>query len=139
MDLFGGENGLEAGENGLRVIMMCESPQLNALLADSVPVDCRRCFLLVLTILPKLLGLTGIPAIIAHLLDERNDRDGKSCSVERHSGFAGKLVRHLHLTGPSWDHPDLAKWADGTGIDRCLEPVRCWNLVLSADSRNPDL
>ncbi|EDO25877.1 predicted protein [Nematostella vectensis] len=71
------ENGLKRGENGLRVIMMCEIPS-NALLADEF-LEYFDGFSIGSNDLTQLtLGLDRDSGIIAHLFDERNDA-GKSC------------------------------------------------------------
>ena len=101
-------NGLKRGENGLRVIMMCEIPS-NALLAK----DFLRHFdgfsigsndLTQLT-----LGLDRDSGLIAGMFDERNPAVKallqmaiQTCREEgKYVGICGQ--------GPS-DHPDLAKW-----------------------------
>lgn len=109
------ENGLKRGENGLRLIMMCELPS-NALM----PRDFLQYFdgfsvgsndLTQLT-----LGLDRDSGVIAHLFDERNDAIKallsnaiKACKEEgKYIGICGQ--------GPS-DHPDFARWLMDQGID----------------------
>jgi len=66
------EQGLVQGENGLRVIMMCELPS-NALLADEF-LDIFDGFSIGSNDLTQLtLGLDRDSGLIAHLFDERND------------------------------------------------------------------
>ena len=66
------EQGLKQGENGLRVIMMCELPS-NALLADEF-LDIFDGFSIVSNDLTQLtLGLDRDSGVIAHLFDERNE------------------------------------------------------------------
>lgn len=66
------ENGLKRGENGLRVIMMCELPA-NALLAEQF-LEHFDGFSIGSNDLTQLtLGLDRDSGIIAHLFDERND------------------------------------------------------------------
>ena len=65
------ENGLKLGENGLRVIMMCELPS-NALLADQF-LDHFDGFSIGSNDLTQLtLGLDRDSGLIAHLFDERD-------------------------------------------------------------------
>src|SRR5690606_17059088 len=65
------ENGLKRGENGLRLIMMCELPA-NALLADEF-LEYFDGFSIGSNVLtPLTLGLDRDSGIIAHLFDERN-------------------------------------------------------------------
>ena len=66
------ENGLKRGENGLRVIMMCEIPS-NALLADQF-LEYFDGFSIGSNDLTQLtLGLDRDSGVIAHLFDERDD------------------------------------------------------------------
>ncbi|NVK22954.1 MAG: phosphoenolpyruvate synthase, partial [Kangiellaceae bacterium] len=109
------ENGLKRGDNGLRVIMMCELPS-NAILAqeflkyfDGFSVGSND-----LTQLS--LGLDRDSGIISHLFDERDPTVKvllanaiKACKkTNKYIGICGQ--------GPS-DHPDLAKWLMEQGID----------------------
>ena len=65
-------NGLKRGENGLKVIMMCELPS-NALLADEF-LEYFDGFSIGSNDLTQLtLGLDRDSGVIAHLFDERND------------------------------------------------------------------
>ncbi len=109
------ENGLKRGENGLRVIMMCELPA-NALLADQF-LEHFDGFSIGSNDLTQLtLGLDRDSGIVAHLFDERNDAVKallsnaiKSCKA------AGKYIG-ICGQGPS-DHADFAKWLMDHGID----------------------
>jgi pyruvate,water dikinase len=114
MDLLA-ENGLKRGENGLRVIMMCELPS-NALLADQF-LEHFDGFSIGSNDLTQLtLGLDRDSGIIAHLFDERNDAVKvllssaiQACrKADKYIGICGQ--------GPS-DHPDFAKWLMEQGID----------------------
>ncbi len=109
------QNGLKRGENGLRVIMMCELPA-NALLAEEF-LESFDGFSIGSNDLTQLtLGLDRDSGIIAHLFDERNEAIkillGKAIQACRN---AGKYVG-ICGQGPS-DHPDLAKWLMEQGID----------------------
>jgi len=109
------EQGLKRGENGLRVIMMCELPA-NALLAEQF-LEYFDGFSIGSNDLTQLtLGLDRDSGIVAHLFDERND------AIEILLGLAidacqkaGKYVG-ICGQGPS-DYPDLALWLMKKGID----------------------
>ncbi|MCL7463361.1 phosphoenolpyruvate synthase [Pseudomonas sp. NW5] len=108
-------HGLKRGENGLRVIMMCELPS-NALLADEF-LEYFDGFSIGSNDLTQLtLGLDRDSGIIAHLFDERNPAVKKLLS----SAIAActKAGKYIGICGqgPS-DHPDLAKWLMEQGID----------------------
>ncbi|MEW6991692.1 phosphoenolpyruvate synthase [Colwelliaceae bacterium 6441] len=109
------EHGLKRGENGLRVIMMCELPS-NALLADQF-LDHFDGFSIGSNDLTQLtLGLDRDSGLIAHLFDERNPAIKallsmaiKACKARgKYVGICGQ--------GPS-DHPDFAAWLVKEGID----------------------
>ncbi|MBF8224265.1 phosphoenolpyruvate synthase [Halomonas sp. 328] len=109
------DNGLKRGENGLKVIMMCELPA-NALLAEEF-LEHFDGFSIGSNDLTQLtLGLDRDSGIIAHLFDERNPAVKKllamaiaACKAQgKYVGICGQ--------GPS-DHPDLAKWLMEQGID----------------------
>ncbi|MDX1590007.1 MAG: phosphoenolpyruvate synthase, partial [Oleiphilaceae bacterium] len=109
------ENGLKRGENGLRVIMMCELPA-NALLAEQF-LECFDGFSIGSNDLTQLtLGLDRDSGIVAHLFDERNDAVKALLSnAIQACKKAGKYIG-ICGQGPS-DHPDLAKWLMDQGID----------------------
>jgi len=109
------ENGLVRGENGLRLIMMCELPA-NAILADDF-LQYFDGFSVGSNDLTQLtLGLDRDSGIIAHLFDERNEAIKalltnaiSACKrANKYIGICGQ--------GPS-DHPDFAKWLMEQGID----------------------
>jgi len=109
------ENGLKRGENGLRVIMMCELPS-NALLADQF-LDHFDGFSIGSNDLTQLtLGLDRDSGLIAHLFDERDpaikillEMAIKACKARgKYVGICGQ--------GPS-DHIDFAAWLVEKGID----------------------
>jgi pyruvate,water dikinase len=108
-------NGLTRGENGLRVIMMCELPA-NAVLADEF-LEYFDGFSIGSNDMTQLtLGLDRDSAIVSHLFDERNPAVMKMLSMaieacnkaEKYVGICGQ--------GPS-DHPELAEWLFKQGID----------------------
>lgn len=108
-------NGLKRGENGLRVIMMCELPS-NALLADEF-LEFFDGFSIGSNDLTQLtLGLDRDSGIVAHLFDERNPAVKKLLSnAIQACNRAGKYIG-ICGQGPS-DHPDLAKWLMEQGIE----------------------
>ncbi|MFG6178440.1 phosphoenolpyruvate synthase [Halomonas sp. THAF12] len=108
-------NGLKRGENGLKVIMMCELPA-NALLADEF-LEYFDGFSIGSNDLTQLtLGLDRDSGIVAGLFEERNPAVKKLLSMAIQACKAqGKYVG-ICGQGPS-DHPDLAKWLMEQGID----------------------
>ncbi len=108
-------NGLRRGENGLRVIMMCEIPS-NALLADQF-LEYFDGFSIGSNDLTQLtLGLDRDSNLVASSFDERDPAVKallhlaiQAChKADKYIGICGQ--------GPS-DHPDLAKWLIGEGIN----------------------
>ena len=109
------EHGLKRGDNGLRVIMMCELPS-NALLAEEF-LEYFDGFSIGSNDLTQLtLGLDRDSGLIAHLFDERNpaiykllEMAIKTCKAKgKYIGICGQ--------GPS-DHEDFAAWLMQQGID----------------------
>jgi len=109
------EQGLVKGENGLRVIMMCELPS-NALLADQF-LDIFDGFSIGSNDLTQLtLGLDRDSGLIAHLFDERNPAVKALLAMAIKAAKArGKYVG-ICGQGPS-DHEDFAAWLVEQGID----------------------
>lgn len=109
------ENGLKRGENGLRIIMMCELPA-NALLADEF-LEFFDGFSIGSNDMTQLtLGLDRDSGIVSHLFDERNPAVKKMISMSIQAcNKAGKYVG-ICGQGPS-DHPELAEWLFDQGID----------------------
>ncbi|OEC42059.1 phosphoenolpyruvate synthase [Pseudomonas sp. 1D4] len=107
--------GLKRGENGLRIIMMCELPS-NALLAEEF-LEFFDGFSIGSNDMTQLtLGLDRDSGIIAHLFDERNPAVKKLLSnAIAACNKAGKYIG-ICGQGPS-DHPDLAKWLMEQGIE----------------------
>ena len=108
------KNGLKRGENGLRIIMMCELPT-NCLLADEF-LEHFDGFSIGSNDLTQLtLGLDRDSGIVSHLFDERDPAVKKLLSMaieacrkqDKYIGICGQ--------GPS-DHPDLAFWLMEQGI-----------------------
>ncbi|WP_461311445.1 phosphoenolpyruvate synthase [Acinetobacter sp. GN11] len=109
------QNGLRRGENGLKVIMMCELPT-NALLAEQF-LEHFDGFSIGSNDLTQLtLGLDRDSGIVSHLFDERDAAVKALLSMAIHAcRKAGKYVG-ICGQGPS-DHPDLAKWLMEQGIE----------------------
>lgn len=109
------EQGLKRGENGLKVIMMCELPS-NCLLADEF-LEYFDGFSIGSNDLTQLtLGLDRDSGLIAHLFDERNPAIKKLLSMAISTAKAkGKYVG-ICGQGPS-DHEDFAAWLMEQGID----------------------
>ena len=110
-----GEQGLKRGENGLKVIMMCELPS-NCLLAEEF-LEFFDGFSIGSNDLTQLtLGLDRDSGLIAHLFDERNPAIKKLLSMAISTAKAkGKYVG-ICGQGPS-DHEDFAAWLMDQGID----------------------
>jgi pyruvate,water dikinase len=108
-------NGLVRGENGLRIIMMCELPS-NAILAEEF-LEFFDGFSIGSNDLTQLtLGLDRDSGVIAHLFDERNPAVKKLLSnAIQACNKAGKYIG-ICGQGPS-DHPDLARWLMEQGIE----------------------
>ena len=134
------EHGLKRGENGLRIIMMCELPS-NALLADQF-LDYFDGFSIGSNDLTQLtLGLDRDSGLIAHLFDERDPAIKvllamaiKACKARgKYVGICGQ--------GPS-DHADFAAWLVEQGIDSVsLNPdtvLPTW-LYLAEQYKQPDV
>lgn len=107
-------NGLKRGENGLKLIMMCEIPS-NALLADQF-LEYFDGFSIGSNDLTQLtLGLDRDSSLVAESFDERDPAVKallrmaiQACrKTEKYVGICGQ--------GPS-DHPDLAAWLVKEGI-----------------------
>ena len=109
------QNGLARGQDGLKVIMMCELPS-NAILAEEF-LEFFDGFSIGSNDMTQLtLGLDRDSGIIAHLFDERNPAVKKllANAIEA-CNKAGKYIG-ICGQGPS-DHPDLAKWLMEQGIE----------------------
>ena len=108
------ENGLKRGENGLKILMMCELPS-NVILADEF-LQYFDGFSIGSNDLTQLtLGLDRDSGLVAHLFDERDPAIRKmllmaikACQKQnKYIGICGQ--------GPS-DYPDLAAWLVEEGI-----------------------
>jgi len=108
-------NGLKRGDDGLKVIMMCELPT-NALLADRYLEHFDGMSIGSNDMTQLVLGLDRDSAVIARLFDERDD----AVKAVLHLAIqacrkAGKYIG-ICGQGPS-DHPDLARWLLDEGIE----------------------
>ncbi|MEO1903098.1 MAG: phosphoenolpyruvate synthase [Alcanivorax sp.] len=109
------KNGLKRGENGLRVIMMCELPT-NALLADEFLKHFDGFSIGSNDLTQLTLGLDRDSGIISHLFDERDPAVKALLKMAIDACNARKKYVGICGQGPS-DHPDLAKWLMEQGID----------------------
>ena len=108
-------NGLRRGENGLKLIMMCELPS-NALLAEEF-LELFDGFSIGSNDLTQLtLGLDRDSGVVAHLFDERDPAVKKLLSMAIKAARAKGKYIGICGQGPS-DHPDLADWLMQQGIE----------------------
>ena len=132
------EDGLRRGENGLRLIMMCEIPS-NALLADQF-LEYFDGFSIGSNDLTQLtLGLDRDSSLVAASFDERDPAVKALLHLAIQACHkAGKYIG-ICGQGPS-DYPDLAKWLMEEGIDTLsLNPdsvVETW-LYLAEQAKKP--
>lgn len=109
------DNGLKRGENGLKVVMMCEIPA-NVLIADDF-LQRFDGFSIGSNDLTQLtLGVDRDSSLVASSFDERNPAVMKLlgeaiAACKRNGKYVGICGQ-----GPS-DHPDLAEWLMDQGID----------------------
>jgi pyruvate, water dikinase len=109
------DNGLKRGEQGLKLIMMCEIPS-NALLAEQFLEHFDGMSIGSNDMTQLTLGLDRDSSVIAELFDER-DAAVKSllhmaiAACRKHGKYIGICGQ-----GPS-DHPDFARWLLDEGID----------------------
>ncbi len=131
-------NGLKRGEDGLKVIMMCEVPT-NALLADRYLEHFDGMSIGSNDMTQLTLGLDRDSAIIARLFDERDE----AVKMLLHMAIqacrkAGKYIG-ICGQGPS-DHPDLARWLLDEGIESMsLNPdtvVETWLFLASGAAKD---
>jgi pyruvate,water dikinase len=130
------KNGLKRGENGLRVIMMCEIPS-NALIADQF-LEYFDGFSIGSNDLTQLtLGLDRDSSIVAGSFDERNPAVQALLSMAIQACRKANKYVGICGQGPS-DHPDFAEWLVEQGIESIsLNPdtvVQTWLLLSKAAS-----
>lgn len=108
------KNGLVRGENGLRLIMMCEIPS-NALIAEQF-LEYFDGFSIGSNDLTQLsLGMDRDSGLLADGFDERNDAVKELLKMAINAcNKQGKYVG-ICGQGPS-DHPDFAEWLISQGI-----------------------
>jgi len=109
------QNGLQRGEHGLKVIMMCELPT-NALLAEQYLEHFDGMSIGSNDMTQLTLGLDRDSAIMARHFDERDEAVRRLLSMaisacRNHGKYVGICGQ-----GPS-DHPDLARWLLDQGIE----------------------
>ncbi len=109
------KNGLRRGENGLRLIMMCEIPS-NALLAEQF-LEYFDGFSIGTNDLTQLtLGIDRESGLIAGAFDERNPAVKVLLSMAIQACRKANKYIGICGQGPS-DHPDLAQWLVEQGIE----------------------
>ncbi len=130
-------NGLRRGDNGLRLIMMCELPS-NALLAEEFLQHFDGFSIGSNDLTQLTLGLDRDSGLVAELFDERDpavkmllEKAISACrAADKYIGICGQ--------GPS-DHPDLAYWLLEQGISSIsLNPdtvVETWNFLANHDQQ----
>ncbi|MEW8429928.1 MAG: phosphoenolpyruvate synthase [Candidatus Thiodiazotropha sp.] len=130
------ENGLKRGENGLKVIMMCELPS-NAVLAREF-LEYFDGFSIGSNDMTQLtLGLDRDSGLVAKSFDERNPGVKRMLEMAIQAcNEAGKYVG-ICGQGPS-DYPDLAEWLVEQGIkSMSLNPdtvIDTWRLLAGQEN-----
>ncbi|QDX29769.1 phosphoenolpyruvate synthase [Dickeya poaceiphila] len=107
--------GLKRGENGLKIIMMCEIPS-NALLAEAFLQHFDGFSIGSNDMTQLTLGLDRDSGVVSELFDERNDAVKALLAMairaaKKHGKYVGICGQ-----GPS-DHEDFAAWLMDEGID----------------------
>jgi pyruvate,water dikinase len=107
-------NGLKRGENGLRIIMMCEIPS-NALLAEQFLAYFDGFSIGSNDLTQLTLGMDRDSGILADGFDERND--AVKALIKMTINTCNRLGKYVGICGqgPS-DHPDFAEWLVAEGI-----------------------
>jgi len=108
------EHGLKRGENGLRLIMMCEIPS-NALLAEQFLQHFDGFSIGSNDLTQLTLGLDRDSGLVAHSFDERDPAVKLLLSMA--ISTANRLGKYVGICGqgPS-DHADFAEWLMAEGI-----------------------
>ncbi|NHB95494.1 phosphoenolpyruvate synthase [Photorhabdus stackebrandtii] len=107
--------GLKRGENGLKVIMMCEIPS-NAILAEQF-LEHFDGFSIGSNDMTQLtLGLDRDSGVVSELFDERNDAVKAMLSLAIQAAKRQNKYVGICGQGPS-DHQDFAHWLMEEGID----------------------
>ncbi len=107
-------NGLKRGENGLRIIMMCEIPS-NAILAEEFLAYFDGFSIGSNDLTQLTLGMDRDSGILADGFDERND--AVKALIKMTIQTCNRLGKYVGICGqgPS-DHPDFAEWLVAEGI-----------------------
>ena len=129
-----GENGLKRGENGLRIVMMCEIPS-NVLLADEFLKHFDGFSIGSNDLTQLTLGIDRDSGLVASGFDERNP----AVKALLHEAIAACRRNKKYIgicgQGPS-DHPDFAQWLVDEGIESIsLNPdtvLETWLLLAGA-------
>jgi pyruvate,water dikinase len=108
-------HGLARGEQGLKLIMMCELPT-NALLADQYLQYFDGMSIGSNDLTQLTLGLDRDSALVAKAFDERDPAVKALIAMAISACRAQGKYIGICGQGPS-DHPDLARWLVGQGID----------------------
>jgi pyruvate,water dikinase len=109
------QNGLRRGENGLRIVMMCELPS-NALLAEAFLAHFDGFSIGSNDLTQLTLGLDRDSGLVAEEFDERNAAVKMLLAMAIRACRKHKKYVGICGQGPS-DHPDLARWLMEQGID----------------------
>src|SRR5690349_11476218 len=128
------DNGLKRGQNGLRIVMMCELPS-NAVLAEQF-LDLFDGFSIGSNDLTQLtLGLDRDSGLVAEGFDERDAAVKAMLSMAIRACRKQNKYVGICGQGPS-DHPDLARWLMEQGIESMsLNPdtvVSTWEALAKA-------
>jgi pyruvate,water dikinase len=107
-------NGLKRGENGLRIVMMCEVPS-NALLAEEFLAYFDGFSIGSNDLTQLTLGMDRDSGILADGFDERNE--AVKSLIRMAISTCNRLGKYVGICGqgPS-DHPDFAEWLVAEGI-----------------------
>ena len=120
--------GLKRGEQGLRLIMMCEIPS-NALLADQFLAHFDGFSIGSNDMTQLTLGLDRDSGVVSELFDERNEAVKALLSMAIKAAKRQNKYVGICGQGPS-DHQDFAQWLVEEGIDSLsLNPdtvIRTW-------------
>jgi pyruvate,water dikinase len=129
-------NGLVRGENGLKIVMMCELPT-NALLADQFLEYFDGMSIGSNDMTQLTLGVDRDSAIVAPLFDERDAAVKALLSMAIQACRRKGAYIGICGQGPS-DHPDFAVWLLDQGIESIsLNPdtvIETWTLLASHKS-----
>ncbi len=109
------KNGLKRGENGLRVIMMCEIPS-NAILAEQFLEHFDGYSIGSNDLTQLTLGIDRDSGLVAEGFDERNPAVKVLLSMAIQACRKANKYVGICGQGPS-DHPDLAQWLVQQGIE----------------------